>query len=191
MLYGKPVADPNPRGFVAAGVGRVPEDRNGDGVVGEMALWENAVLERLREPRFSRAGFVDRAAGRQFARSVIERFDVRGGGPDSPIRLLSGGNVQKLILGRNLAEAPKLLVAAQPTRGLDEGAVASVHGEILAARAAGTAVLLISEDLDEVLALADRVQAIVKGRLSPPIPVAAADPRRLGLMMAGIWEEAA
>ena len=191
MLYGKPVSDPSPRGFVAAGVGRVPEDRNGDGVVGEMALWENAVLERLREPRFSRAGFVDRAAGRQFARSVIERFDVRGGGPDSPIRLLSGGNVQKLILGRNLAEAPKLLVAAQPTRGLDEGAVASVHGEILAARAAGTAVLLISEDLDEVLALADRVQAIVKGRLSPPIPVAAADPRRLGLMMAGIWEEAA
>ena len=99
--------------------------------------------------------------------------------------------MQKLILGRNLIAAPKILVAAQPTRGLDEGAVAAVHAEILAARRAGTAVLLISEDLDEVVALADRVQAIVKGRLSPPITVSDADPRRLGLMMAGAWDEAA
>ncbi len=190
-LYGAPVARPSPRGFVADGVGRIPEDRHADGVVGEMAVWENAILERVREPRFSAAGFVRRAAGRSFARAVIERFDVRGATPDSPIRLLSGGNMQKLILGRNLAETPRILIAAQPTRGLDEGAVAAVHGEILAARRAGAAVLLVSEDLDEVLALADRVQAIVKGRLSPPIPIAAADPRRLGLMMAGIWEDAA
>ena len=190
-LYGAPAPHPTPRGFVAAGIGRIPEDRHADGAVGEMALWENAVLERVREPRFSLAGFVRRAAGRAFAQGVIERFDVRGGSVDSPIRLLSGGNMQKLILGRNLADSPRILIAAQPTRGLDEGAVAAVHGEILAARRAGTAVLLISEDLDEVLALADRVQAIVKGRLSPPIPIAAADPRRLGLMMAGSWEDAA
>jgi simple sugar transport system ATP-binding protein len=148
-------------------------------------------LERIGEARFSTRGIVRRGAGRTFAAEIIRRFDVRGGNPDTATRLLSGGNMQKLILGRNLVNSPRILIAAQPTRGLDEGAVAAVHAEILAARRAGTAVLLISEDLDEVLQLADRVQAIVKGRLSPPIPVSEADPRRLGLMMAGIWDEAA
>jgi ABC-type uncharacterized transport system ATPase subunit len=156
-----------------------------------MTLWENAVLERIREPRFSVAGIVNRSAGRAFARSVIDRFDVRGGTPDSQVRLLSGGNMQKLILGRNLAADPRVLIAAQPTRGLDEGAVAAVHAAILAARRAGTGILLISEDLDEILQLADRVQAIVKGRLSPAVGIEQADARRLGLMMAGIWDEAA
>jgi ABC-type uncharacterized transport system ATPase subunit len=96
-----------------------------------------------------------------------------------------------LILGRNLLTAPKLLIAAQPTRGLDEGAVAAVHAQILAARDAGMGILLVSEDLDEVLRLADRVQAMFKGRLSPPVPVEALDARRLGRMMAGAWDEAA
>ena len=190
-LFGHPVAQFSPRGFVEMGVGRIPEDRNADGAIGEMTIWENAVLERIGEKRFSAGGLVRRGPARAFAAEIIRRFDVRGGGPDTATRLLSGGNMQKLILGRNLIAAPKILVAAQPTRGLDEGAVAAVHAEILAARRAGTAVLLISEDLDEVVALADRVQAIVKGRLSPPITVSDADPRRLGLMMAGAWDEAA
>jgi simple sugar transport system ATP-binding protein len=190
-LFGEDVASPTPRGFIAAGVGRIPEDRHASGAVGDMTIWENAVLERVRTPAYSAGGFVRRTAARAFAQRVIERFDVRGGKPDTPVRLLSGGNMQKLILGRNLDPTPRLLVAAQPTRGLDEGAVAAVHAEILAARVAGAGVLLISEDLDEVIALADRVQAIVKGRLSPAIPVEEADPRRLGLMMAGLWGEAA
>jgi len=97
--------------------------------------------------------------------------------------------MQKLILGRNLHERPHILIAAQPARGLDEGAVAAVHGRILEARRQGTAVLLISEDLDEVIALADRIQAIVGGRLSPPIDADEADARLLGLMMAGEWIE--
>ena len=190
-MFGKPPPAGGARTYVAAGVSRIPEDRNASGAVGEMTLWENAILERVRSPRFSIVGIVRRAAARRFAREIIDRFDVRGGGPETPTRLLSGGNMQKLILGRNLETVPRILVAAQPTRGLDEGAVAAVQSEILAARRAGAAVLLISEDLDEIIALADRVQAIVKGRLSPPIPVAAADPRRLGLMMAGVWTEAA
>ncbi|MCX5512633.1 sugar ABC transporter ATP-binding protein [Kaistia algarum] len=190
-FFGEAVEAISPRDFVERGIGRIPEDRNADGAIGEMAIWENAVLERIGEPRFSTRGLVRRGEGRHFASEIIRRFDVRGGGPDTATRLLSGGNMQKLILGRNLVNSPRILIAAQPTRGLDEGAVAAVHAEILAARRAGTAVLLISEDLDEVLQLADRVQAIVKGRLSPPIPVAEADPRRLGLMMAGVWEEAA
>ncbi len=112
---------------------------------------------------------------------------MRGGAPDRRTRLLSGGNMQKLILGRNLHDEPKLLIAAQPTHRLDEGAIAAVHTRILEARAHGTAVLLISEDLDEVLSLADRIRAIVKGRLSPPLAAEGADAKKLGLMMAGDW----
>ncbi len=177
----------SPRDLVRRGVGRIPEDRNTEGAIGELAIWENAILERVRDAPFSKGGFVRQSTARAFAADVIDRFDIRGGSADSRTRLLSGGNMQKLIFGRNLAGSPKVLVAAQPTRGLDEGAIAAVHGEILAARDAGAGVLLISEDLDEVLALADRVQAIVGGRLSEPVPIESLDARRLGLMMAGEW----
>ena len=163
-----------PADCVSAGVGRIPEDRHAQGVVGEMTVWENATLERLSDPAFSARGFVRRGAARAYAAELIRRFDIRGAAPDTRARLLSGGNMQKLILGRNLAQGPRLILANQPTRGLDEGAVAAVHAELLAARGGGAAVLLISEDLDEVLGLADRIQAIVKGRLSRPIPAASA-----------------
>lgn len=178
-----------PRQLVANATGRIPEDRNTEGAVGEMSIWENAVLERIGDKRFSRRGIVDRNGCRAFAADLIARFDVRGAGPQTPTRQLSGGNMQKMILGRNLASVPKLVIANQPTRGLDEGAIAAVHGELLAARKAGAAIVLISEDLDEVMALADRIQAIFKGRLSAPIAAADADPKRIGLMMAGIWED--
>ncbi len=191
MLFGEAVRTASPRTFVEAGVGRVPEDRHDQGTVADMAMWENAVLERRHEDRFARRGLVRRAPSLGFARDVMQKFDVRGGTPTTAIRLLSGGNMQKLILGRNLLDRPRLLIVAQPTRGLDEGAVAAVHGQILAARDAGTGILLVSEDLDEILGLADQVQAMVKGCLSAPVPVGALDARRLGLMMAGIWEEAA
>ncbi len=187
-LQGRDIGAATPGDFVAAGVGRIPEDRHAEGAVGEMTVWENAVLERVREPRFSRYGLVDRGAARAFAAGLIERFDIRGAGPDTRTRLLSGGNMQKLILGRNLAGSPLLVIANQPTRGLDEGAIAAVHAELLAARRAGAAILLISEDLDEVMALSDRVQAIVKGRLSRAVATDEADARTIGLMMAGIWE---
>ncbi|MNI36365.1 Ribose import ATP-binding protein RbsA [compost metagenome] len=185
VLFGKGVGDLTVADAVSSGIGRIPEDRNRDGAIGEMAIWENAVLERL--PEFSKGGLVDRKAGIAFATKIIEGFDVRGGTPTSRIRLLSGGNMQKLILGRNLIEHPKILLAAQPARGLDEGAVAAVHERILEARKAGAAVLLISEDLDEVMALADRIQAIVGGRLSPSVNAEDVDAQRLGLMMAGEW----
>jgi len=171
--------------LVSLGVGRVPEDRGSDGAIADMSVWENAILERAGQPPFQRAGFVQANAARRHAAQLIERFDVRGGGPDHRIQLLSGGNIQKLILGRSLHGEPRLLIAAQPTRGLDEGAIASVHERLLAARAGGAAVLLISEDLDEVMRLCDRIQAIVKGRLSDPIDTERADARTLGLMMAG------
>ncbi|WP_137128670.1 ABC transporter ATP-binding protein [Rhizobium sp. FY34] len=187
LLFGKPIDTLSVADAVFAGIGRIPEDRNKDGAIGEMAIWENAILERL--PAFSRHGLVDRKSGMAYAQKIIDQFDVRGGTPSSRIRLLSGGNMQKLILGRNLINRPRILIAAQPARGLDEGAVAAVHERILEARRQGTAVLLISEDLDEVMALADRIQAIVGGRLSPPIPAEEASAQKLGLMMAGEWAQ--
>ncbi|OSP55996.1 ABC transporter ATP-binding protein [Pseudoruegeria sp. SK021] len=169
------------------GVARIPEDRNREGVVARFPLWQNTVLERLGDPRFASWGLVKRSAARAFCRDVISRFDVRGGGPETETATLSGGNIQKLIFGRNMIDGPAVLIAAQPTRGLDEGAISAVHKEILNARSDGCGVILISEDLDEVLALADRVQAIVKGRLSPAVGTDGLDAQQVGLMMAGEW----
>ena len=177
-----------PRDLIEAGVARVPEDRHSEGAVGEMSVWENAVLERLRSDAFSNLGFVRKQAAQEHARDLIGRFDVRGATPETRIRLLSGGNMQKLILGRSLSTGPKFLLANQPTRGLDEGAIAAVHQELLAARTEGAAILLISEELEEAVQLSDRIQAIVKGRLSQPVTADEADARRLGLMMAGVWD---
>jgi len=178
------------RDFVEAGIARVPEDRHAVGVVGDLALWENAVLERHGGPEFSKAGWLRRGAAMDFARSLIERFDVRGtegGGVHTTTRRLSGGNMQKLILGRALSAArrPPLIVANQPTWGLDIGAVAYVHQQLLDAAAAGSAVLVISEDLDEVFALADRIAVMHQGRLSAARPAADWTMSRIGLAMAG------
>ncbi len=191
MLDGRPLEKASAKALVAAGVGRIPEDRLAEGVVGEMNVWENAVLERARERRFSHHGIVDRRAARTYAGELIERFDIRGAAPETRTRLLSGGNMQKLILGRNLAASPHLLIANQPTRGLDEGAIAAIHQELLEARKNGVGILLISEDLDEVTALADRVQAIYKGRLSAAMATNRIDAKAIGLMMAGMWEDRA
>ena len=183
--------------FVAAGIARVPEDRHGVGVVGDLALWENAVLERHAEPAFARGGWLmQRGAALGFARRLVERFDVRGteaGGLQTPTRRLSGGNMQKLILGRALSgeKTPPLIVAHQPTWGLDIGAVAYVHQQLLDAVAAGGALLVISEDLDEVFALADRIAVMHQGRLSAARPAAQWTMASIGLAMAGSEHHAA
>ena len=192
-LRGK-VLPARPQAWVRAGVARIPEDRHAVGVVGELPVWENAVLERYATPTFARAGVLRRAAARSHARALIERFDVRGTqsqGLNTPTRSLSGGNIQKLILGRALLadpaapQVPVLIVADQPTWGLDIGAVAYVHQQLLDACARGAAVLLISEDLDEVFALADRVAVIHDGRLTAALPVAEWTLAAIGLAMAG------
>ncbi|TDE40024.1 ABC transporter ATP-binding protein [Antarcticimicrobium sediminis] len=175
---------------IAAGIGRIPEDRNVEGTIGDMSTWENAVLERIWSPEFSSRGVVKRAASKAATEAILRDYDVRGATVDGRIRLLSGGNMQKLILGRVLTAGPDILVAAQPSRGLDEGAIAGVHERLLDARGRGAGVLLISEDLDEVIALSDRIRAIVGGRLSPAIPAERANAQLLGLMMAGDWSAA-
>ena len=187
----------DPRALVAAGVARVPEDRHGTGVVGDLAVWENAVSERLATPAFSRASIVRRARARRHAARVVEAFDVRGAGPSTPARSLSGGNVQKLVLGRALlpvegrAGAPRCIVAHQPTWGLDVGAVAAVHRHLLDARDAGAAVLVVSDDLDEVMALGDRIAVLHGGRLTEARPADAWTRESIGLAMAGHGERAA
>ncbi|QBK05480.1 ABC transporter ATP-binding protein [Hylemonella gracilis] len=205
---------PDPAWLVRQGVARIPEDRHAAGVVGDLPLWENAVSERLREPAFSwKAFWVRRGAARAHARRLIHAFDVRGGGLDAPARALSGGNMQKLILGRALlavtpalptgtappsggqaaalpeGKFPALIVAHQATWGLDIGAVAYVQAQLIAARDAGAAVLLISDDLDEVLTLGDRVAVMHAGRLSEARCAEDWTREAIGLAMAGVTQE--
>lgn len=183
------MASLTPRQLVEAGIGRIPEDRHAEGVVGEFSVWENAILEQIKKPEFASIGFVRQSAGQDYAEGLIERFDIRGANADTRTRLLSGGNMQKLILARVLSAGPRFIIANQPTRGLDEGAIAAVHEHLLEARKQGTAILLISEELEEATALSDRIQAIVKGRLSEPIDAEHASAQKLGLMMAGMWDQ--
>ena len=182
----------SPAWLVSQGVARIPEDRHAVGVVGDLPVWENAVSERLRSPEFSKALWVRRSAARAHAQKVIGAFDVRGAGPNSAARSLSGGNMQKLILGRALlapdGSTPRLIVAHQPCWGLDIGAVAYVQQQLLAARDAGAAVLLISDDLDEVLTLGDRVAVMHAGRLSDALPAEDWTREAIGLAMAGVKE---
>jgi len=256
----------HPADLVALGVARIPEDRHAVGVVGDLPVWENAVSERLRSPAFSKWGWVRRARARAYAKQVMQAFDVRGGGPLVPARSLSGGNMQKLILGRALmqpaqaatlnvaneptmkshgsifalqqrgaaseplmasslgvngepgqapndgqgqaplrsrllsndgqsqghsmnlgpATLPRLIIAHQPTWGLDIGAVAYVQSQLIAARDGGAAVLLISDDLDEVLTLGDRVAVMHAGVLTAARPALDWSREAIGLAMAGV-----
>ncbi|MBE3638309.1 ABC transporter ATP-binding protein [Mangrovicoccus algicola] len=175
----------SPRRAVGAGIARIPEDRHATGAIADFDLTGNAMLEDYHRPPMSRRGWLDRRAARRRAEEIIARYDVRCPGPATPIRLLSGGNMQKLILGRVLEAGPRIILAAQPTRGLDIGAVTYVHRQLLAARARGAAVLLISEDLDELRALSDVIHAIHDGELSPAFARGEITVKELGLWMAG------
>lgn len=193
-LLGKPLPT-LPSQLVAQGVARIPEDRHGTGVVGDLPVWENAVSEYLhqRGGALTRFGFVKRAAARFKAKKICDDFDVRGGGLDALARSLSGGNMQKLVLGRALSasdtQRPTLIVAHQPTWGLDIGAVTYVQQQLLAARDAGAAVLLISDDLDEVMLMGDRIAVMHEGHLTPALDADAWTRQSIGMAMAGSAEE--
>ncbi|WP_353472734.1 ABC transporter ATP-binding protein [Salipiger sp. H15] len=184
-LAGKAVTRWSPRDALAAHIGRIPEDRHRTGTIADFTLTENAVLESYAEAPVAKAGWMDWSAARRAAEEIIATYDVRCPGPDTRIRLLSGGNMQKLILGRVLGAQPMIILANQPVRGLDIGAVTYVQERLIAARDAGAAVLLISEDLDEVLTLSDVVRVICEGRLSPEFPRGSRTPAELGQWMAG------
>ena len=173
-----------PRASIAAGIGRIPEDRHHEGIVGALSIAENLALETLH------GGFLKIDAMRERAEAAIRDYDVRCPGPDAAIRLLSGGNIQKVILARVFERNPRVVLASQPTRGLDVRATSEVHRRLLEARERGVAIVLISEDLDELLALSDRVAVIARGTLSQPLAVESVTKEQLGLMMAGHAEAA-
>jgi simple sugar transport system ATP-binding protein len=191
VVAGELVVHANPRRMQALRIGRVPEDRMTVGMIGAMPLSESMALPFVNKEPFSRHGILDRAAIRRFAAEGIARYDIRTSGPEARTGTLSGGNLQKALLAREMAHEPRILLAAQPTRGIDVGATEFVHNQILAVRARGGAVLLISEDLEEIFALSDRIAVMFGGRILADMPAGEATVERVGLLMAGVEERAA
>ncbi len=167
------------------GMGFIPEDRHRTALALELSLEDNAILNVHASPPCARGGWQSRAGIEQYVRTLMEAFAVRAAGPEVRMRTISGGNQQRLVLGRELALSPRVLVAAQPTRGLDVAATDFVHARLLEARAQGRAILLISTDLDEVLGLSDRVLVLYHGRVVGEVDPGRVDLEELGLLMAG------
>jgi general nucleoside transport system ATP-binding protein len=184
-LFGRDIARASPRKRRALGLHFVPEERLGRGAVPTLSLAQNTLLTRTGA--VSRSGWVSLAATRTLAEHLIERFQVKAGGPDSAARSLSGGNLQKFLVGREIDAQPKLLIVSQPTWGVDVGAAAQIRGELLALRDAGCAVLVVSEELDELFEICDRLQVIAQGRLSPSVATRDATVAMMGEWMSGLW----
>jgi simple sugar transport system ATP-binding protein len=189
-LLGNDITHRSTRERREAGVGYIPEDRHRHGLVLDFTLAENLALHDYRRPPVARLGRLSPAGMLRRARGILQQFDVRGGGPRTPAAALSGGNQQKVVIAREVVRDPRLLLAAQPTRGLDVGAIEAVHRRLVAERDRGRGVLLVSLELDEVLALADRILVIYEGRIvaehGPGV-----SPEELGVAMTGGRHEAA
>jgi ABC-type uncharacterized transport system ATPase subunit len=175
----------DPRAAIAAGVAHVPEDRLGTGVAPSLSIAENTVIKSYRGRGVSIGPILNWRAIREQARDLIKRYGVATPGSQTRARDLSGGNLQKLVLGREFSGKPKVLIAASPTRGLDVGAIETVHAYLRQAAEDGVGVLLISEDLDEIRALADRILVIYEGKLTGSFDPATATVEEIGLAMAG------
>ncbi|HTQ70288.1 MAG TPA: ATP-binding cassette domain-containing protein, partial [Acidocella sp.] len=176
-------APPTPEARREAGLRYIPADRMGMGLFGELSLAVNIALPRLLGEKAERKWLVRKGWMNQLAREAIGDYEVAGAAPELPVRLLSGGNAQKLMLAREFAGDMSVLVAHSPTRGLDIRAVQAVQARLRAAAEAGVAVLLISEDLDEIMELSDRVAVMSHGRISPAEPVEQVDRARIGRLM--------
>jgi ABC-type uncharacterized transport system ATPase subunit len=173
----------------ALGLHFVPEERLGRGAVPTLSLAHNLLL--TRRDTVGAGGWLRLGALKTQAEDVIRRYNVKANGPGAAAKSLSGGNLQKFIVGREIEAKPKLLIVSQPTWGVDVGASAQIRGEILALRDAGCAVLVVSEELDELFEISDRLHVIAKGRLSPSIDRAEATVERIGEWMSGLWDDAA
>lgn len=179
----------SPHAIHDLGVGHVPEDREKDGLVGSYSIADNLVLNRFDQPAFATRGVRNRRAIRALADRLVERFDVRTPSIATAAEALSGGNKQKVVIARELAAEPTLLIAAQPTRGVDVGSIEFIHSQIVAARDGGAGVLLVSAELDEVLGLADRIAVLYDGRVVAQVPAEDVDRNRIGRLMAGGSDE--
>jgi len=171
---------------VDSGLAYIPEERMRDGAIREFSVQENIFLHDHAAPRFTHGMFLDFTRMRSFAIELVNKFNVKTPGLDTPIKNLSGGNIQKLIMARELSRQPKVLIASQPTRGVDIGSTEYIHQRLLQQRESGTAIFLISEDLDEIRVLSDRIAVLYEGRIIGIVERDQATVEQIGLMMAGI-----
>jgi general nucleoside transport system ATP-binding protein len=188
QIFGKDAAKFGPQQRRAMAVQFVPEERLGRGAVPTLGLAHNLMLTRT--DAIGKSGWIDVKGLEAKAQDIIRRFNVKTGGPNAAAKSLSGGNLQKFIVGREIDANPKLLIVSQPTWGVDVGAAAQIRGEILALRDAGCAVLVVSEELDELFEISDRLYVIAKGRMSPTIARAEATVAQIGSWMSGLWDGA-
>jgi simple sugar transport system ATP-binding protein len=183
-LGDRDVTDESAHQHLEAGLGHIPEDRQRRGLVLEYSIAENIALHDFRSPPASRFGWLFPRRLVERARGLIREFDVRGGGPTTRAGGLSGGNQQKVVLAREIDRNPKVLIAAQPTRGLDVGAIEFVHRRLIEERDEGRGILLVSLELDEVLSLSDRVLVMFEGEIAGEFPPTASE-EELGIAMTG------
>ncbi|MGZ5818949.1 MAG: ABC transporter ATP-binding protein [Burkholderiaceae bacterium] len=189
LLEGLPVGHMDAAQRRERGLGFVPEERLGRGAVPEMSLANNVLLSHQSAATITR-GLIKTSAISAIAASIIQRFNVKAGGPQAIAKSLSGGNLQKFIVGREIMRNPRVLLVAQPTWGVDVGAAAQIRAELIAMRDAGCAVLVISEELDELFEISDRLMVIAKGRVLPAIPTEKATVDQIGLWMSGLTNAA-
>jgi ABC-type uncharacterized transport system ATPase subunit len=189
-IEGQNITGKPPSALNRLGMSYIPEERMVDAVIKDFTVAENLILQDHGERLYARSIFMNPRAIRHQCAGLIRSFDIRTPNQETPIKSLSGGNIQKLVLARELSRHPRVLIAAQPTRGVDIGATEYIHRQLLDQRAKGTATLLISEDLDEILALADRIAVIYEGQIVGVVDRKTASVAELGLMMAGVRREA-
>ncbi|MBE3576514.1 MAG: ABC transporter ATP-binding protein [Limnochordales bacterium] len=186
FFLGRDVTGYPPRQRTEMGMGYVPEDRQRDGLILPFAIEDNLILNTYYQPPVARRGWLNRQAIRERAEKLSEMFDIRAGSVLAPVSSLSGGNQQKVIMARELSRQIRLLLALQPTRGLDVGSIEYIHRRIVQARDAGCAILFVSTELDEILALSDRIVVFFRGKVVGEMSAAGADREKLGLLMAGV-----
>jgi simple sugar transport system ATP-binding protein len=184
-LEGREVTNLSAAAMFDAGLSYIPEERMVDGAIKDFSVAENFILQDHIRPPYSKGIFLDFKQIARHANDLIQRFNVKTPSRETPVKNLSGGNIQKLILARELARKPRLLIASQPTRGVDIGATEYIHNQLLQQRAEGLATLLISEDLDEVRALSDRIAVMFGGEIMGIVDNDQTTVEELGLMMAG------
>ncbi|MBV7334240.1 ABC transporter ATP-binding protein [Chloroflexi bacterium TSY] len=189
QLNGRPITHWPVGRRTAAGLAYIPEERMHDGVIQEFSVAENLILQDHTRKPYSNGFFLKFGAIADHSRTLVEQFRVKTPSIETPVKSLSGGNVQKVVMARELARKPNVLIASQPTRGVDIGATEYIHQRLLDERARGTATLLISEDLDEVMALSDRIAVLYEGRMIGIVDRDEAGAERLGLMMAGVGQD--
>ena len=187
-LFGQPIARQSPRRRRKQGLHFLPEERLGRGAVPGLSLAQNTLLTRTEA--VGAAGWIKTTGVAALARHLIERFNVKAGGPGAAAKSLSGGNLQKFLVGREIDAAPKMLLVSQPTWGVDVGAAAQIRGELLKLRDSGCAVLVVSEELDELFEICDSLLVMAQGRVSPRVAAAEATVEMIGEWMSGLWPDA-